>query len=95
MASYKLSLEAEYDLIRIYQFGVENFGHTQAEKYFNTFFEYFEIIADNPYSFESVDFIKHGYRSCVCGTDTIFFRIINNEVEIMTIVGKQDMQKLL
>ena len=55
MAKYKLSNLAKEDLIRIHQYGIQRFGVNQADKYFETFFEYFEIIAKQPYSFESVD----------------------------------------
>jgi toxin ParE1/3/4 len=69
----------------------KKFGMSQADKYFETFFEYFDLIAKNPHSFESVDFIKTGYRRCVCGSDSIFYRIQNETVEIMTIIGRQDL----
>ena len=95
MANYKLSNEAKSDLIRIYQYGTEKFGITQADKYFDSFFENFEIIANRPFSFESVDYLKTGYRRCVCGSDSIFFKISNDIVEIMAIVGRQDLIALL
>ena len=44
--------------------------------------------------FESVDYIKEGYRRCPCGVDSIFFRILNGEVEIMSIIGRQDLNEL-
>jgi len=90
MANYRISNAAKDDLIRIHHYGVSQFGQKQADKYFNTFFEYFEIIAQQPYAFEEVDFIKQGYRRCVCGSDSIFYRIGNNRVDIMAIVGRQD-----
>ncbi|MGE4288759.1 MAG: type II toxin-antitoxin system RelE/ParE family toxin [Salinivirgaceae bacterium] len=89
MAEYRLSNTAKEDLIRIHHFGV-----TQADKYFNTFFDYFEIIAESPFAFESVDYIKAGYRRCPCGSDTIYYRINDTMVEIMTIVGMQDLENL-
>lgn len=95
MSNYKLSNVAKEDLIRIHSYGVKQFGTTQADKYFNTFFEYFDLIAQSPYSFESVDFIKEGYRRCVCGSDSIYYRITNNSVEIMAIVGRQNLKNLL
>ncbi|WP_144607531.1 type II toxin-antitoxin system RelE/ParE family toxin [Algoriphagus algorifonticola] len=95
MAEYRLSQAAKMDLIRIHHFGVQRFGLAQADKYFNSFFQYFEIIAQRPYSFESVDFIKEGYRRCVCGSDSIYFRIKNGKVEIMAIVGRQDLNSVL
>lgn len=90
MAKYRLSNTAKNDLIKIHHFGVEKFGMKQADKYFNTFFDYFEIIARQPLSFESVDFIKSGYRRCVCGSDSIYYKVNDNIVEIMTIIGNQD-----
>ncbi len=95
MADYKLSNAAKEDLIRIHHFGVKKFGITQADKYFNTFFDYFDIIAQNPFAFESVDYIKIGYRKCPCVSDTIYYRINDNTVEIMAIVGMQDLHNIL
>lgn len=95
MAKYKLSTEAREDLIRIHRYGAEKFGMRQADKYFNSFFDYFDIIAESPFSFQSVDFIKKGYRRCVCGVDSIYFKINNNTVEIMAIIGRQDLDNIL
>jgi len=102
MAKYRLSNEAKEDLIRIHQYGVEKFGITvekfgmaQADKYYNSFFEYFDIIAQRPFSFESIDYIRNGYRRCACGADSIYFRLKNGTVEIMAIVGRQDLTKIV
>lgn len=95
MAKYKLTNEAKKDLIRIHHYGVEKFGITHADNYFESFFEYFDIIAKRPFSFESIDYIKKGYRRCVCGVDSIYFRINQNFVEIIAIVGRQDLNKKL
>jgi toxin ParE1/3/4 len=95
MAKYKLSNEAKEDLIRIHQYGVNKFGMDQADRYFNTFFEYFNIIAERPFSFESVDFFKKGYRRCVCGSESIYYKINDGRVEIMAIIGKQDLRNIL
>jgi len=95
MVSYRLSNEAKKDLIRIHHYGVKKYGITQADKYFNAFFEHFEIIAERPFSFESVDYIKDGYRRSVCGVDSIYFRVVNDTVEIMAIIGKQDLNNIL
>ena len=95
MAEYRLSNEAKEDLIRIHQYGVAKFGMAQADKYFYSFFDCFEIIARQPFSFESVDHIKKGYRRCVCGSDSIYYRINDKIVEIMAIVGMQDLKNIL
>jgi len=95
MVKYRLSNEAKEDLIRIHHYGIEKFGESQADKYFDSFFEYFDIITRQPFSFESVDSIKTGYRRCVCGSDSIFYRLNNGVVEIMAIVGRQDLNSIL
>lgn len=94
MANYRLSAEAKNDLIRIHQYGVINFGSAQADKYFELFFESFDIIAKRPFSFESVDYIKKDYRRCVCGVDSVYFKVNENIVEIMAIVGRQDLNEV-
>ncbi len=95
MANYRISNTAKEDLIRIHHYGVEKFGIEQADKYFDSFFKYFEIISQRPYSFEAIDFIKVGYRRCVCGSDSIYFKINDNVIEIMTILGKQEIETSL
>ena len=94
MANYKLSNSARVDLIRIHQYGVRKFGVEQADQYYNSFFEYFDIIAQLPFSFEAVDFIKEGYKRCVCGSDSIYYRIQDDTVEIMAIIGRQDLKNM-
>ncbi len=95
MPEYRLSIEAKNDLIRIHQYGLEKFGEKQADKYFEKFFHYFELIAERPYSFEAVDYIKKDYRRCVCGVDCIYYKINNDSVDIMAIIGKQDLDSIL
>ena len=95
MAEYRLSNEAKKDLIRIHQYGVERFGMAQADKYFDSFFKYIDTIAQQPFSFESVDYIKKGYRRCACGSDSIYYKVNDDLVEIMAIVGRQDLNNIL
>lgn len=75
MAKYRLGNVAKEDLIRIHQYGVQKFGLAQADKYFDTLFEYFEIISQSPFSFESVDYLRKGYRRCVCGSESCYLRL--------------------
>ena len=95
MAKYLLSNAAKEDLIRIHHYGVEKFGIAQADRYFDAFFRCFDIISQRPFSFQSVEHIKKGYRRCVCGSDSIYYRLNDNAVEIMTIIGHQDLKNIL
>lgn len=95
MAKYRLSNQAKEDLIRIHQYGVKKFGMIQADKYFDSFFEHFEIIAQQPFSFKAVDHIRKDFRRCLCGVDSIYFKVNGRMVDIIAIVGRQDLNELL
>ncbi|MCP5443660.1 MAG: type II toxin-antitoxin system RelE/ParE family toxin [Chromatiaceae bacterium] len=64
---------------------------TQADKYLDAFFDRFEQIAQQPLLYQTVDDIREGYRRSVCGVDSIYYRIDGKAVEIMAIIGQQDL----
>jgi toxin ParE1/3/4 len=94
MKQYKLSKEAENDLIRIHQYGMIEHSEAQADKYYFAFIKRFESITEQPYLYQAVDHIRAGYRHSVCGSDTIYYRIKDDTVEIMSILRGQDKAKL-
>lgn len=60
-------------------------GSKQADEYFNNIL----LLLKNPYSFEAVDYLRSGYRRCPCGSKTIYYRVIKNEIKIMGIIGRE------
>lgn len=90
MHNYFLTRVAKEDLWRIYEFRVYKFGEVQAEKYFYMIHDCFDKIAANPYMFRETIKNKNAYRFCVCGVDTIYCKINGDEIEIITIIGRQD-----
>lgn len=90
MFSYKLNIHAEEDLTRIFEYGIGQFGLLQANKYYDMLFDCFSKIASNPYLFPDALRFRQGYRYCVCGVDTVFYKINADEIEIMVIIGRQD-----
>ncbi len=94
MTKYRLSNEAKKDLIRIHHYGVKQFGMVQADKNFDSFFDHFDRIAQSPYSFEAVNSIKEGYRRCVCGSDSIYYKVNENRIDIISIVGRRDLSNI-
>ena len=95
MGSYRLSPEAEADLYRIWLYGLEQWGVDAADRYYAAFFERFEEIAANPLRYPAVDDIREGYRRSVCGKDSIFYRLDGDMVEVMAIIGHQDLDEWL
>ena len=91
MNSYILTKDAEEDLVRIHGFGVYKFGMQQADKYYELLFDSFEKIASNPYMFPTSEHLNKKYRYCVCKSDVIYYKILNDDlVEIISIIGRQD-----
>ncbi len=90
MYDYFLTREAKEDMWRIYEFGVYRFGETQADKYLMMLHDCFDKIASNPFMFPVVLNYKNAERYCVCGVDTIYYNINELDVEIITIIGRQD-----
>ena len=90
MYKYHLSYEAEEDIVIIFEYGLGRFGLQQANKYYDMLFECFNKIASNPFMFPVVTKYRDIDRFCVCGVDTIYFNIKGDEIEIITIIGRQD-----
>jgi toxin ParE1/3/4 len=90
MYNYFLTREAKEDLWRIYEFGVYRFGEQQVDKYFVMLHDCFEKITSNPFMFPMVLNFKNADRYCVCGVDTIYYKINGLDIEIITIIGRQD-----
>jgi len=90
MAKYRISEDARADLKRIYRRGVHEYGEALADRYYDAFYERFEQLANQPYLYQAADHIREGYRRSVCGVDSIYYRVDGDTVEIMAILGQQD-----
>lgn len=95
MGVYRLSNEARADLARVYHHGLERFGEAQADRYYERLVQRFEELVAHPLAYPTVDDIRDGYRRSVCGADTIFYRLSGDDVEIMAIIGRQDLDSWL
>ena len=93
MANYRISKDAKVDLNRIYRRGVREFGEALADQYYAAFFDRFEQLAKQPHLYQAVDDIREGYRRSVCGMDSIYYRIDGDTVEIVCILGQQDVDE--
>ena len=93
MANYRISEDAKADLNRIYQRGVREYGEALADQYYDAFFDRFDQLAEQPHLYQAVDDIREGYRRSICGVDSIYYRIDGDTVEIMCILGQQDVDE--
>lgn len=93
MGKYRLSANAEEDLIRIHQWGVRTHGEAKADVYYFAFFDHFDELAGQPLLYPAVDDIREDYRRSICGVESVYYRIEGDTVEIMAIIGKQDIDE--
>lgn len=91
VTKFRLTAEAKEDLRRIYVYGYKEFGEKQADEYFQSFFDAFEKIAATPLAYQSVDHFRQGYRRFPHRADVIYYRINQDWVDVMAILGSQDM----
>ncbi len=86
---YRLSLQAEQDLLEIFLFGIENWGQKQADEYVNELSSSFELLAKN----SDIGLIRSelydGIRSFVSGSHIIFYRKLDAIIEISTILHQK------
>ena len=91
-AGYRLSPNAQADLERIWFYGLEQWGVEAADKYYHAFLSHFEYLAEQPLLYP-VSSIRDNYRRSVCGRDSVFYRTDGPNIEIMAIIGRQDLHR--
>ncbi len=95
MAGYRLSRAAADDLENILEFGIETFGVPQATRYFDTLTQRLSDLADDPLLYPAVDDVRAGYRRSVSGAHSIYYRVEDEVVLIVRVLGRQDIQRAL
>lgn len=95
MDKYILSLDAEFDLERLLEFGIGAFGEAVAITYFDGLVGRFESIAIAPLQYPEVNNIREGYRLSVFKSHSVYFRCTERHVEIIRILNGQDIEKAL
>ncbi len=95
MGNYELSYAAKADLRRLYTYGILSFGEKLADEYFEGMIARFLQIADMPKLYPAVDDIKKGYRRCVFGSHSIYYKIADNHVKIIRILSREDPKRAL
>ena len=94
MASYELTRAADEDLDRLYVFGFHEFGERQADAYYEGMVERFEELVINPYLWQGVDDLRRSYRRSVYKKHSIYYRIDNEDVVIVRILGRENIEIL-
>lgn len=92
---YHLSEAADADLERLYEWGIDRHGVNAADQYYDGLIVRLGQIADSPQLWQGVDHIRAGYRRSVYSAHSIYYRIEDNGVLIMRIIGSENPQTSL
>lgn len=90
-----LSRYADDDLASIYEYGFRTWGEAQADRYYDELLGHFDKLCENPFLYAAIDDVRPGYRRSVCGSHSIYYRVIDADIHIMMIIGAQDSEHAL
>lgn len=92
---YRLTNAARQDLAIIARYGDENFGTEQSDRYRDKLKRRFALTAEKPLLYPSVGYIREGYRRSVYGARSLYFRIEKDQVTIVRILKRQDLEEAM
>jgi toxin ParE1/3/4 len=86
--NYKISIEASYDLEKIWLYTFDNCSLEQADRYLNLIFDEIEYLCLKPNSGKDFSHVRKGYLRSKVKSHLIFYKINTkqNEVEIIRIL---------
>ena len=94
MAKYEMTNKAVADLNSIWNYTVETWSESQADKYYDMLIDFCQVIADNPELGKNYDGIKSDLYGIKANRHIIFYRKrIDRSIEITRILhGQMDLE---
>lgn len=89
MLVYKLSKQAERDLIAIWDYTIEQWGEAQADSYLQAMQAAIRLLVDNPDLGLSRESLRSGYRSYCHGKHVIFYRPYSYGVRVIRVLHQR------
>lgn len=89
MSRYRLTRQADQNLIDIYLFTLEQFGFAQAEKYTESMKQCIEMLAGSPRMGRAADDIRPGIRRHEHESHVIFYREDESGILVLAIIHRR------
>lgn len=83
--NFKISVEAENDLEKIWNYTFETWSIEQADRYINLIFEEIEYICKTPTSGKDFSYVRENYMRTKVKSHFIFYKINQKEKQIEVI----------
>ena len=87
--SFVISKRAISDLEEIWLYTVEKWSIEQADRYYNLIFDEISYICKNINAGKSMEHVRKGYRASKVKSHYIFYRILNDTIEIIRILHER------
>ena len=87
--SYVITRKAVSDLEDIWAYSVKKWSVEQADRYYNLIFDEINYICKNTHAGKSMEHVQKGYRASKVKSHLIFYRIVNDTVQIVRILHEQ------
>lgn len=87
--SFVISKRAISDLEEIWLYTVEKWSIEQADRYYNLIFDEISYICKNINAGKSMEHVRKGYRASKVKSHYIFYRVLNNTIEIIRILHER------
>ncbi|SFK44773.1 type II toxin-antitoxin system RelE/ParE family toxin [Methylocapsa palsarum] len=94
MSEYRLTQDADDDLLKLFLYGFETFGLAQAEAYRQDMTRCFQLLADNPRLGRKADEFAPGARRHEHANHVIFYDEQRDGVLIIGIVHERSLRRL-
>lgn len=94
MNEYRLTRDADADLLELFLYGLETFGPAQAEDYRDSMRRCFELLADNPKLGRTVDELAPGARRHEHARHVIFYDEQLEGVLITAIIHQRSIRRV-
>ncbi|SCZ84995.1 type II toxin-antitoxin system RelE/ParE family toxin [Nitrosomonas mobilis] len=89
MARYQIQTEADLDIDKIYEDGIETWGLAQARSYVLGLHERFEFLADNPNIGVNSDELTPNLQRFRYGRHVVFFINTDTGIIIVRVLGEE------
>jgi toxin ParE1/3/4 len=92
--NYYLSSRARRDILLLWNYIAED-NEQAADRFVDFLIQRFKLLGRNPHIGRRRDDLRAGYRSFPVGQYVVFYRVMDNVIQIMHVVhGKRDIDKL-
>ena len=86
---FVISKKAVSDLEEIWLYAVEKWSIEQADRYYNLLFDEINYICKDTNAGKPMAHVRKGYRASKVKSHFIFYRVVNNTIEIIRILHER------